>query len=88
MPGERGERNRLRADNYFTMDLALSKSFQMPWHESHRLAFRWETFNVTNSVYFDAVSLTLDRGTSGSFGRYTDIMGLPRQMQFTLRYEF
>ncbi len=87
LPGERGERNILRADKYFNLDFGLGKTFRMP-REGHRLMFRWETFNLTNSAYFDATSLNLDIGKSGSFGDYTAVMGGPRRMQFTLRYEF
>lgn len=88
MPGERGNRNILRGDGYVNLDFALGKTFQMPWHESHRLLFRWEMFNVTNSPYFDTVSLDADLGSSGTFGNYNAVLGGPRQMQFTLRYEF
>ncbi len=42
----------------------------MPWSEKQSLQFRWEVFNVTNSVRFDVQSsllsgaLTLDSGQS------------------------
>jgi len=65
----------------------LAKKFGMPW-EGHSLMFRWETFNLTNSVYFDATSLSADIGSQGTFGDYNAVMGGPRRMQFTLRYEF
>lgn len=84
--GERGGRNNLRADNYFSLDFALAKQFKMPW-EGHKLTFRWEVFNLTNSVYFDATSLNTDIETRGTFGDYTAVMGGPRRMQFSLRYE-
>jgi hypothetical protein len=45
-------------------------------------------FNLTNSVYFDAVSLNASVEDLGTFGNYTAILGQPRQMQFTLRYVF
>lgn len=87
LPGDSGERNVIRADNYFNLDLAIAKSFSMPW-EGHSLKFRWEIFNLTNSVYFDAVSLSTSLLKQGSFGNYTAVMGGPRRMQVTLRYEF
>ena len=59
----------------------------MPW-EGHSFKFRWDVFNVTNSVYFDAVSLDADIGSQGTFGDYTALMGSPRRMQVSLRYEF
>jgi hypothetical protein len=88
LPGLRGERNRLRADGYFSLDFGLAKKIEMPWKEGHRLHFRWEVFNVTNTPYFDAVSLSADIGSQGTFGDYTAVMGGPRRMQFSLRYEF
>ena len=86
-PGERGLRNPLRADNYVNLDLSINKSFFLPW-EGHILKFRWEMFNVTNSVFFDATQLNTSRQSTASFGNYTDVMGGPRQMQVSLRYEF
>jgi hypothetical protein len=87
LPGEVGNRNILRGDDYFNVDFGLRKSFDMPW-EGHALEFSWEVFNVTNSVFFDAWSAQLDIGNSPSFGNYTAIVGGSRLMQFGLRYEF
>jgi hypothetical protein len=86
-PGLRGPRNNLRADKYVNLDLGIGKSFNMPW-EGHRFMFRWDIFNVTNSVYFDAFTVDLDFGTQSSFGNYVDVLGGPRRMQLSLRYEF
>jgi hypothetical protein len=83
----RGPRNNLRADNYVNLDFGIGKSFNMPW-EGHRFMFRWDIFNVTNSVYFDAFTINLDYGTKGSFGDYVNVLGGPRRMQLSLRYEF
>jgi len=85
-PGERGLRNGVRADSYFSMDFALSKSF--PIRENHKLQFRWEVFNLTNSTYFDAVSLFARIDVPSQFGSYSGVMGGPRRMQLSLRYEF
>lgn len=86
--GETGTRNDLRGDGYFTIDLGVSKAFRMPWSENQRLAFRWETFNVTNTVRFDPRSLNLSTGSAASFGKYTRTLTNPRVMQFVLRYQF
>jgi len=86
-PGLRGPRNNLRADNYVNLDFGIGKSFNMPW-EGHRFAFRWDIFNLTNSVYFDGFTMNLSYGTKGSFGDYVDVLGGPRRMQLSLRYEF
>ena len=87
LPGDRGERNVVRADNYINLDFAIAKAFPMPW-EGHSFKFRWEMFNVTNSVYFDAFSLNASRQSTAPFGNYTGVMGGPRSMQVSLRYEF
>lgn len=102
-PGEVGDRNVLRGPGYFSLDAGLYKSFNLPW-EGHRLQFRWEVFNVTNTQYFDADSIA-DLGLprdpylrnldpTPDFGRFTATQ-VPlnetkagRVMQFALRYEF
>jgi len=88
LPGQTGGRNIVRGDGNFNVDLGLGKSFNMPWSESHQLQFRWEVFNVTNSVRFDPFFTSADLGNLGSFGKYTDTLTLPRVMQFALRYDF
>ena len=87
LPGDSGNRNVIRADNYINLDLAIAKAFPMPW-EGHAFKFRWEMFNLTNSVYFDANGLNLSQRATASFGNYTAVMGAPRRMQISLRYEF
>ncbi len=87
-PGQTGTRNPVRGDGPFAINLGVSKRFQMPWKESHRLQIRWETFNLTNSARFDVSSLSLDLGNTGTFGKYSSLLGSPRQMQFAARYEF
>lgn len=89
LPGEIGQRNGLRGDGYFGIDAGLSKRFVLPYADGkHSLQFRWETFNVTNSVRFDVNSLSLDLGNTGTFGKYGDTLTSSRVMQFGLRYEF
>jgi hypothetical protein len=86
--GETGERNGLRGDGFFGIDLGLGKTWKLPF-EGHKLQFRWETFNLTNTVRFDVNSLTLDLGSGrGNFGKYSETLTNPRVMQFVLRYEF
>lgn len=100
--GEAGDRNidTLRIPSYFVMDLGLSKSFGMWYAEGHRLQFRWEVFNVTNTQRFGTIAnLTLNPepflGTPPSnFGTYIGSqtpVGETRPgrvMQFALRYTF
>jgi hypothetical protein len=87
LPGERGERNIIRGDKFFDLDLGLAKAFKMPW-EGHTLKLRWETFNVTNSVFFDVANMSANIGRKATFGDYSQVLGGPRRMQISLRYEF
>ena len=88
LPGEVGQRNNLRGDGIFSIDMALGKRFPMPF-EGHSIQFRAEAFNLTNSVRFNADAWeTLSFVFPGSFGNYSQVMIPPRVMQFGLRYEF
>src|SRR6516164_8577209 len=94
-PGESGLRNIIRGPGYFGLDLGLGKRWKMPWSEGQSLQFRWEVFNITNSVRFDVQSAsatnpngTLYNGNGQTFGNYTGLITNPRIMQFALRYEF
>ena len=88
VPGQTGERNGLRGDGYFTVDFNLGKTWKLPI-EGHSFQFRWEVFNVTNTVRFDPRSTTLDLGSgTANFGKYSTTLTNPRVMQFVLRYEF
>jgi hypothetical protein len=90
--GESGQRNNIRGDGYFGIDLGLSKRWVMPWAEKQSLQLRWEVFNVTNSASFDVqsslLSNSLGLGSGGSFGNYSGLLNNPRIMEFALRYEF
>ena len=95
-PGESGERNLIRGAGYFGIDMGLGKTWSIA--ESSTLRFSWETFNITNSVRFDAAALepiagsnasgNLSLSNSSSFGYYTSTLTNPRVMQFALRYSF
>ena len=92
-PGETGDRNVLRYPGYIVLDMGLAKSFQMPWNENHRVQFRVEAFNVTNTQKFTDVDsiFGLDpfrEEPSASFGNFFSIQGTPRVIQFALRYDF
>jgi hypothetical protein len=93
-PGERGDRNVFRYPGYINLDLGLAKSFDMPWSENHKLQFRWEVFNVTNTQHLTSVDgfvQGLDPENSPappSFGNFLAIQGNPRVMQVGLRYSF
>ena len=100
-PGETGDRNVFRGSNFSQLDMNIGKTFQMPWGENHKLQFRWEVFNVMNFQHLDENSASafsispadpfatdvpsdLTEGT----GTLTGIRGIPRRMQFVLRYSF
>jgi len=72
--------------------MGLAKRWSMPWSEKQSLQFRWEVFNITNSVHFDVqsglINGSLGLGSGGSFGNYGGLLTNPRIMQFALRYEF
>jgi hypothetical protein len=91
LPGEQGIRNQLRGDGYFTIDTSVSKAFRIGISD-HRLRFRWDVFNLTNTPKFDVGNLTVTPDRSG-FGRYDGTLATcdaqaGRCMQFALRYEF
>jgi hypothetical protein len=92
-PGESGLRNELRGDGFFSIDLSLAKSWLMPWGSSHRMWFRWDTFNLTNTPRFDVGNVTMFPDITTTFGVYNGTYATcdgnaGRCMQFTLRYEF
>jgi hypothetical protein len=83
--GETGSRNTLRGPGFWNFDTSLSKSFNMPWSESHKLQFRWESYNAFNHTNFADPSADINAGT---FGQITAQAGSNRVMQFALRYDF
>ncbi len=91
-PGEGGARNQIRGDGFFNTDMSLTKTWKMPYNESHRLVFHWDVFNVFNSKRFDVQSAgfdgNLELDISTSFGNYTHVLTQQRLMQFALRFEF
>ena len=88
LPGEIGQRNNLRGDGIFSIDIAIGKRFPMPY-EGHSMQFRAEAFNLTNSVRFNPDAWeTLSFVFPGSFGNYSRVMIPARVIQFGLRYEF
>jgi hypothetical protein len=88
MAGQTGSRNSLRGDGFFNIDSGVYKNFMMPWSERQRLQFRWESYNLTNSVRFDPTSANLSLTSTAKFGQLTQQLGTPRQMQFAMRFVF
>jgi hypothetical protein len=73
----------LREDSYKTLDFSLFKQFSIG---THRLQFRAEAFNLTNTPSFNAPPNTTIDTAAG--GRVTSTSSSPRQMQFALKYTF
>ena len=64
-------------------DFALLKEF--PVRQEHRIQFRWEVFNFTNTPQFSSPNRSLG---SAAFGRITSTLANNREMQFALKYIF
>ena len=98
-PGEAGDRNVFRLPGYMALDMGISKEFRVPWSEKHKLALRFEAFNVTNTQRMGTLDtsrtglgITIDpfNGASppSNWSNFTGIQGQPREMQFGFRYSF
>ncbi len=70
------------------INTGLSKRWIMPYSEHHSVQLRWETFNLSNTTRFDPNSVNLSLTSTSNWGKYTNTLSQPRQMQFALRYEF
>jgi hypothetical protein len=66
-----------------TWDFALFKEWR--FRESHRVQFRWESFNFLNTPQFNAPSRSLG---AADFGRINGTIINNREMQFGLKYSF
>ncbi|MBS1800505.1 MAG: TonB-dependent receptor [Acidobacteria bacterium] len=86
LPGESGTRNPLRGDGYFEEDAGLEKAFSVNEHMKVKAGI--ELFNVTNSVRFDAKSISARIDSTNSFGNATSLLTNPRLAQFHARVEF
>ena len=97
--GATGDRNALRGPRYVNTDMAVLKTFKMPWSDKQTLRFRAEAFNVFNHASFNDPST--DPNATGSlrtannninnpsqYGILTNLAHEPRQMQFGLQYSF
>jgi carboxypeptidase family protein/TonB-dependent receptor-like protein len=93
--GDTGTRNPVHGPDFMNVDIAVAKNFTMPWSDHHKLQFRWEAFNAFNHVDFaapgDPTSITDSNNillNPAAFGVITATAHSPRQMQFSLRYDF
>jgi hypothetical protein len=81
-PFGNAERNSVRGDSIYQLDLALSKSFDV-WQDG-RLEFRVEAFNVLNKTNFRAAN---GNRSTAAFGTVTATYD-PRQIQLGLKLVF
>ena len=90
LPGESGQRNGIRGQGLFSVDVGLGKRFTLfsLKDHPHTLQIRGEAFNVSNTVRFDPQSVQSEIDSPATFGNYTSVLGGPRVIQFTARYEF
>jgi hypothetical protein len=90
LPGDTGQRNIIRGDGLFTIDMSVAKRFNLFKFrdQQHSLQIRAEGFNITNSVRFDPNSINWGISNVANFGTYTAQLGTPRVFQFGARYEF
>jgi hypothetical protein len=77
-------RNTLIGPGLANWDASLLKNVAMPW-EGHKLQFRWEVFNATNTANWGVPSS--DVRNVAAFGRVIAARDM-RQMQFALKYLF
>lgn len=78
-------RNPIVGPGLHTLDLSASKSFKMPFKESHAVMFRAELFNMSNTPQFGNPGTSLGTGT---FGVVTGTASDNRQVQLALKYNF
>ncbi len=78
-----GGTNSLRGPHTDVFDFALMRDFKL--YKETNLQFRWEVFNLTNSVLFAQPDSSL---TDSGVGTITSLAGDPRFMQFALRLSF
>ena len=90
LAGDSGQRNGIRGDGFFGLDLGMGKRFNLYTikDQPHTIQFRAEAFNVTNSVRFDPYTAHTNILNEAQFGQYTSTLTKPRVFQFSLRYEF
>jgi len=85
--GQPGNRNAVNGPGFFNMDMGVTKSFQLPWSETQRLKFRWDSFNTFNHPSFNGPASATLSNTS-AFGIINATASAARVSQLALRYEF
>jgi hypothetical protein len=83
--GSSGNRNVLLGPGFWNVDTSVLKNFSLPWSETQRLQFRWESYNAFNHNVFNLPNTNF---STNLFGQITSSASAPREMQFALRFEF
>ena len=78
-------RNILRSDGIGNIDLAIMKTFKMPYAEGHTINFRGDFFNLTNTRNFGIPEARIN---NAGFLNQWNTDGGNRRIVFTLRYAF
>ncbi|MDA2928967.1 TonB-dependent receptor [Acidobacteria bacterium AH-259-O06] len=76
-------RNLIEGPGRKNFDFIAMKNFAMPW-EDHRLQFRFEAFNFTNTPHFGTPNTSVGRAAAGRINRAE----VGRLIQFALKYVF
>lgn len=76
-------RNLIRGPGSRNLDFIATKTFILPW-EGHRLQFRFESFNLTNTANFGGPNVGVGTPAAGTITSADD----PRRIQFGLKYSF
>ncbi len=77
-------RNTITGPDYFVLNASVSRSIQVGHDGNHRVDFRWDMVNLTNTPSFTSLGTILG---SQTFGQITGA-GPMRSMSMTLRYNF
>jgi len=85
VPGEltNAGRNLILGPGNRNLDFIVTRTFAMPW-EGHRLQFRFESFNFTNTPNFGNPNTAVGTPAAGTITSADD----PRRIQFALKYLF
>jgi len=91
-PGEWGDVGRgiLELPGWSNLDLLLSKDFHLPM-EGHRIQFRFEAFNLTNTAHLGGPGNNTGVhaiNAASANGAQIFLADLPRIIQFALKYNF
>ncbi|MDX2180439.1 MAG: TonB-dependent receptor [Bryobacteraceae bacterium] len=76
-------RNLILAPGKRNIDLLVSRDIALPW-ESHRVQFRFEAFNLTNTANFGPPNAAVGTPAAGQI----TVADEPRRLQFALKYSF